>query len=42
MGKGREIKQVLYADDTVLMEESREGLQHIVEESESACDRIGL
>ena len=39
---GREIKQVLYADDTVLVAEAREHLQHIASEFERACDSMGL
>ena len=39
---GWEIKQVLYADDTVLVAETREHLQHIVSEFERACDNMGL
>ena len=41
-GGSWEIKQVLYADDTVLVAETREHLQHIVSEFERACDSIGL
>ena len=41
-GGGWEIKQVLYADDTVLVAETRECLQHIVSEFERACDSMGL
>ena len=37
-----EIKQFLYADDTVLVVETREHLQHIVSEFERACDSTGL
>ena len=33
---------MLYADDTVLVAETREHLQHIVSEFESACDSMGL
>ena len=39
---GCEIKQVLYADDTALVTETREHLQHIVSEFERACDIMGL
>ena len=31
-GRGGEIKQILYADDTVLVAETREHFQHIVNE----------
>ena len=41
-GGGCEIKQVLYADDTALVTETREHLQHIVSEFERACDIMGL
>ena len=41
-GVGWEIKQVLYADDTGLVAETREHLQHIVSEFERACDSMGL
>ena len=41
-GGGREIKQVLYANGTVLVAERREHLQHIVSEFERACDSMGL
>ena len=37
-GGGWGIKQVLYADNTVLEAETREHLQHIVSEFERACD----
>ena len=37
-----EIKQVLQADDTVLVAETGEHLQHTVSEFERACDSIGL
>ena len=37
-----EIKQVLYADDTVLVAKTRDHLQHIVSEFERACDSMGL
>ena len=37
-----EIKQKLYAHDTVLVAETREHLQHIVSEFEWACDSMGL
>ena len=39
---GGEIKQVLYADDKVFVVETREHLQHIVNELERACDSRGL
>ena len=39
---GWEIKQVLYADDKVFVVETREHLQHIVNELERACDSMGL
>ena len=41
-GGSWEIKQVLYADDTVLVAEKREHLQHIVREFERTCDSMGL
>ena len=41
-GSGWEIKEVLYADDTVLVAETREHFQHIVNEFERAYDRIQL
>ena len=37
-----EIEQVLPSDDTVLVAETRDHLQHIVNEFESACDRMQL
>ena len=37
-----EIKEVLYPDDTILVAETREHLQHIVNEFEKACDIMGL
>ena len=37
-GGGWEIKQVLHADDTVLIAETRDHLQHIVNEFERSCD----
>ena len=40
--RGWEIKQILYADDTVLIAETREHLQYIVSEFERACDSMGL
>ena len=40
--RGIGIKQVLYADDAVLVAETRAHLQHIVSESERACDSMGL
>ena len=39
-GGGWEFKKVLHADDTVLVAETREHLQHIVNEFERACDNI--
>ena len=41
-GSGWEIKEVLYADDTVLVAETREHFQHIVNEFERVYDRIQL
>ena len=41
-GSGWEIKQVLFADDTVLVAEIRDHLQHIVSEFERACHSMGL
>ena len=41
-GDGLEIKQVLYADDSVLVAETREHIQHIMNEFEMVCDRMGL
>ena len=41
-GGGWKIKQVLYAYDTVLLKETREHLQYIVNEFERACDSMGL
>ena len=41
-GGGWEIKQTLYVDDTVLVAETKEHLQHIVSEFERACDSMGL
>ena len=35
-------KQVLYADDTVLVAETREHLQHNVREFERACESMEL
>ena len=35
-------KQVLYVDDTVLVAETKEYLQHIVSEFERACDNMEL
>ena len=37
-----EIKQVLCADNTVLVAETREHLQHTMSEFEKACDIMGL
>ena len=37
--RGWEIKQILYADDTILVTETRE---HIVSEFERACNTMGL
>ena len=37
-----EIKQALYADDTVLVAEAREHLQHIANEFERVCDSMVL
>ena len=42
IGGGWEIKQVLYADDTVLVPETRGHLQYNVSEFERACDSMGL
>ena len=39
---GWEIKQVLYADVTVLVAETRKHLQHIVSEFEKVFDSMGL
>ena len=39
---GWEIKQLLYADDTVLVPETREHLPHIASEFERTCDSMGL
>ena len=39
---GREIKQVLYADDKVSIAEVREHLQNIVSKIESACNSMKL
>ena len=36
-----EIKQISYADDTVLVAETGEHLQHSVSEFERACDSMG-
>ena len=41
-GGGWEIKQLLYADDTSLVAETREHLQHIVNEFERAYDSMRL
>ena len=41
-GWGWEIKKVLYADDTVLVAETREHLQHIASEYKRVCDSMGL
>ena len=41
-GGSWEIKQALYADDTVLVAEARAQLQHIVSEFERACDSMRL
>ena len=41
-GMGWEIQQVLYADDTLLVAETKKHLQHIVGEFEKKCDRMGL
>ena len=41
-GGGSEIKQVLYADDTVLVAEIREHLQHTMREFERASGSMGL
>ena len=38
--KGYEIKQILYADNTVLMTESREDPQNFVYESEMECEKV--
>ena len=35
-----EIKQILYADETVLVAETREYLQHIVNKLEKECDSM--
>ena len=37
-----EIRQVLHVDNTMLMAESREDLQHIADEFERGCDRMKL
>ena len=37
-GRGWEIKEVLYADGIMLVVQSRENLQHIVDECERTCD----
>ena len=42
IGRSWEIKQVIYEDDTVLVAETREHLQHIESEFERACDSMGL
>ena len=39
---GKLIKQNLYTDDDVLVAETREHLQHIVNEYERANDNIGM
>ena len=39
---GWKIKQVLYAEDTVLVAETREHLQHIVSGLEKVCDSMRL
>ena len=41
-GGGGKIKQLLYADDIVLVAETREHLQYIVSEFERACDSMNL
>ena len=41
-GGGWEIRQILHADDTVLVAETREHLQLIVSVFERACDSMGL
>ena len=41
-GGGWEIKQVLYANDKILVAETREHLQQTVSENERACDSMGL
>ena len=41
-GRGWKIKQELYADDTLLVAETREYLQHIVSKFQRACDSTGL
>ena len=41
-GWGWEIKKVLYADDTVLVAETREHVQHIASEYKRVCDSMGL
>ena len=41
-GRGWEIKQVLYADDTVMVAETREHLHHIVSEFERPCEGMRL
>ena len=41
-GEVLEIKHVLYADDMVLVAETREHLKHIVREFERTCDSMGL
>ena len=40
--RGWEIKQELYADDAVLVAETREHLQRIVNKFERSCDTMGL
>ena len=42
MDRGQEIKQVLYADDRVLVAETRKHLQHTVNKIGRTCDRMGL
>ena len=41
-GGGWEVKQVLYADDTIMVAERREHLQLIVSEFKRACDSMRL
>ena len=41
-GGSWKIKQILYADNTMLVAESREHLQHIVNEFERTCDIMEL
>ena len=41
-GEGWEVKQLLYADDTVSVSKTEEYLQYNINEFEMVCDSMGL